>query len=229
MAFNGRIALVTGASRGFGFAAARALGASGAQVIALARTVGGLEELDDAIRAAGGPTATLVPADVTDDDALARLGAAIFERWGRLDIMVAAAAHAAPLSPASQTEAKDYDRSQAVNARAVQRLIRVADPLFRAAEAPVAVFLDDDTPARFHTAYAASKAAQRVIVDAYAAETAKTALRVIRATLPNMATATRARFHPGEDRALLARPADVAGDLLAALEAGASGPLDLRA
>src|SRR5690625_2165046 len=107
--FDGKIALVTGASRGLGYALARELGGAGAHVIALARTVGGLEELDDAIRKEGG-TATLVPLDLGDDAALPRLGASIHERWGRLDLWIHTAIHAPALSPAHHIDAKDFDR-----------------------------------------------------------------------------------------------------------------------
>ena len=212
---SGRTVLVTGASRGLGRALAEALGAGGAEVVALARTTGGLEELDDAIRAAGGPRATLVPADVTDDDALARLGAAVHGRWGRLDLLVHAAAHAPPLAPVEHVEGKDLDRALAVNARAVQRLIRVTDPLLRLAPAPRAVFFDDPHDAgRWHAAYAASKAAARVIVEAWAAEHARTPLEVRLLAPPPMPTAVRARFRPGEDPAGLTPPEIAARALL---------------
>jgi len=212
---SGRVALVTGASRGLGHALAQALGAAGAEVVALARTTGALEELDDSIRAAGGPRATLVPMDLTDDDALARLGAALHGRWGRLDLLVHAAAHAPPLSPVEHVDAKDLDKAMAVNARAVQRLIMVLDPLLRLAPAPRAAFFDDphDT-GRWHSAYAASKAAGRVFVETWAAETERTALEVRLLTPPPMPTATRARFRPGEDAAALTPPAEAARTLL---------------
>lgn len=212
----GKAVLVTGASRGLGRALAEALGARGAEVIALARTSGALEELDDAIRAAGGPPATLVPLDITDDAGLQRLGAAIHSRWGRLDLMVHCAAHAAPLSPVEHIAAKDYDQAQAVNARATRELIRCMDPLLRAAEGGgTAVFFDDPHNAGpFHAAYAASKAAARVLTSAWEAETRAFPLRVIHLTPPPMATAVRARFRPGENREDLAAPRDVARDLL---------------
>jgi NAD(P)-dependent dehydrogenase (short-subunit alcohol dehydrogenase family) len=212
--FAGRIALVTGASRGLGFAVARALGAAGAQVIALARTIGGLEELDDAIRAAGGAAATLVPADVTDDPPLERLGAAIHARWGRLDIWVHAAIHASPLSPVGHIDAKELDRALAVNLRATQRLIRVLDPLLRLSDGGRAVFLADETGAgrRFHAAYRATKQGQAEIAAAWAREVeASRALRVV----------------PGEPRDRLADPGAVAEQLLAGL-GGDATRLDLR-
>ena len=236
--FRDRIALVTGASRGLGFAVARALGAAGAHVVALARTVGGLEELDDAIRAAGKAAgggagdgaaggagngaggATLVPLDITDDPALERLGAAIHGRWGRLDIWVHAAIHAPALSPVGHIDARDLDRALAVNLRATQRLIRVLDPLLRLSDRGRAVFLTDETGAgaRFHAAYRATKRGQVEVAAAWAREVEATpALRVVLAAPPPMPTALRARFYPGEPRGRLAEPAMVAGRLLAGL------------
>jgi NAD(P)-dependent dehydrogenase (short-subunit alcohol dehydrogenase family) len=209
---------------------ARALGAAGAHVIALARTVGGLEELDDAIKAADG-AATLVPLDVTDDPALERLGAAIHERWGRLDLWVHAAIHAAPLSPVGHIEARELDRSLAVNFRATQRLIRVLDPLLRLSDRGRAVFLTDETGAgqRFHVAYRATKAGQIEIAAAWAREVETTpSFRVVFAAPPPMPTAMRARFYPGEPRGRLADPDAVARHLLSGL-AGEELRLDLGA
>ena len=223
-----RIALVTGASRGLGFATARGLGAAGAHVIALARTVGGLEELDDAIKAAGG-AATLVPVDVTDDPALERLGAAIHERWGRLDLWVHAAIHAPPLSPVGHIDAKELDRALAVNVRATQRLIRVLDPLLRLSERGRAVFLTDETGAgqRFHAAYRATKQGQIEIARAWVCEVEATpGLRVVFAAPPPMPTAMRARFYPGERRDRLTDPAVVAARLVRGLK-GDAARLDL--
>lgn len=227
--FRDRIALVTGASRGLGFAVARALGAAGAHVIALARTVGGLEDLDDAIRAASG-TATLTPVDITDDPALERLGAAIHERWRRLDIWVHTAIQAPPLSPVGHIDAKELDRALAVNLRATQRLVRVLDPLLRLSEGGRAVFLTDETGAggRFHAAYRASKMGQVEIAAAWARELEATpTLRVVFAAPPPMPTALRARFYPGEPRDRLADPACVADRLLAGLARGDATRLDL--
>jgi NAD(P)-dependent dehydrogenase (short-subunit alcohol dehydrogenase family) len=228
--FRDRIALVTGASRGLGFAVARALGGAGAHVVALARTAGGLEELDDAIRAAGG-AATLVPLDVTDDAALERLGAAVHERWGRLDLWVHAAIHAPALAPVGHIEAKELDRALAVNLRATQRLIRVLDPLLRLSERGRAVFLTDETGAgrRFHAAYRATKQGQIEIATAWAREVEATpGLRVVFAAVPPMPTALRARFYPGEPRARLTDPDVVAERLLEALSGEEIRP-DLRA
>lgn len=216
-----RIALVTGASRGLGYATAAALGARGWQVLAIARTVGGLEELDDAIRAAGGPSATLVPADITDSAALPRLGLAIHERWGRLDLLVHCAAHAPPLAPAPHIADKDMDRAMVVNGTALQRLIVMADPLLRAATSSHAVFCDDPAGGKFWGGYAASKAAARALVTAYAAESVRTGPKVSLFAPPPMPTALRARFFPGEDRTRLSPCGEVAEALLSSIGLGA--------
>ncbi len=133
-----RIALVTGASRGFGFACAAAMGSAGAHVLALARTVGGLEELDDKISSTSGIT-TLIPLDICDDPGLERLGAAVHDRWGRIDLWLHTAIHAAPLQPAEHIDAGELDQTLATNIRAFQRLIRVVDPLLRLSDHPVAL------------------------------------------------------------------------------------------
>ena len=137
-----RIALVTGASRGIGYAAALALAEAGAHVVALARTVGGLEELDDAIRAAGsGGSATLVPLDLKDHAGIDRLALALHERFGRLDALVGNAGILGPLSPLGHVEASAWDDVIAVNVTANWRLIRAMDPLLRASDAGRAVFV----------------------------------------------------------------------------------------
>lgn len=211
---SGQIALVTGASRGFGYAAALGFAAMGAHVVALARTSGGLEELDDAIKAAGGQ-ATLVPLDITDDPGLERLGAAIHGRWGRLDLWLHTAAYAPPLQPAEHIDAKELDRVLATNIRAYQRLIRVVDPLLRLAPRGVALIAADDPGAKFHGLYAAAKAAQSALTQAWAAEA--TRLVVAEVVPPPMPTALRARFHPGEGRDALPPCTEVAARLMAAL------------
>ncbi len=213
---DGQIALVTGASRGFGFSCAAAMGAAGAHVIAVARTVGGLEELDDKIQASGG-SATLVPMDITDDPALERLGGAIHDRWGHMDLWLHTAIQAAPLQPAEHIDAKELDRSIATNIRALQRLIRVVDPLLRAAKAPLALIAADDVEgAKFHGTYAVSKSAQSALARAWAAET-EGRLSVAEIVPPPMPTALRARFHPGEDRAALTPIDNAAARLIDAL------------
>src|SRR5262245_621086 len=167
----GRIALVTGASRGIGFAIAKALAAEGAHVVALARTVGGLEELDDAIRVAGG-TATLVPADLKDYPALDRLGAALFERFSRLDILIGNGGILGKLTPLAHVDPKLWDEVMAVNVTANWRLIRSLDLLLRQADNGRALFMTTGA-ARSFTAYwgpyAVSKAALEALVKTYAA------------------------------------------------------------
>ncbi|MXU65648.1 SDR family NAD(P)-dependent oxidoreductase [Oceanomicrobium pacificus] len=215
--FNGKVALVTGASRGLGYAVARDLGAKGAHVIALARTVGGLEELDDEIKGAGGQ-ATLLPLDLTDEGGLQRMGKAIHDRWGGLDLLVHAAAHAAPLAPVGHVGDKDLDRCWAVNGRATQRLITMTDPLLRARDGSKALFVTHDAArGKFHTAYGMSKAAARAVIDAYAAENDKIGPDVLTFEPEPMPTALRARFHPGEDRARLTDPSTEAVRLITLL------------
>ncbi len=210
------IALVTGATRGLGYATAIALARRGAHVIALARTTGGLEELDDEISKTPG-SATLAPMDLKDDPALERLGAAIHGRWGRLDLLIHCAAEAAPMAPAEHIAASDFDKAMAMNARIPQRLIRIAHPLLKAAPKAQAVFIDHQAAQgiKFNGAYGASKAAARALIQSYAKETARTGPHVWLAEPPAMPTALRARSHPGENRDKLAQPADIAERLVA--------------
>ncbi|GMG81196.1 SDR family NAD(P)-dependent oxidoreductase [Paralimibaculum aggregatum] len=211
---SGQVALVTGASRGFGRAAALALAGAGAHVVALARTVGALEELDDAVQAAGGQ-ATLVPLDIGDDAGLARMGAALFERWGRVDAWLHTAVYAPPLAPAEHVGEKELDTALAVNVRSFQRLIRVVDPLLRPAPAGRALIAADPAPvAPFHGLYCMTKAAQAALTAAWVAEVGSR-IAVAELALPPMPTALRGRFHPGESREGLTDPGEVAARLLA--------------
>lgn len=204
-----RIALVTGASRGLGAAVAEQLALRGWHVVAVARTVGGLEDLDDRVQSAKLPGAgalTLAPMDVTNDDAMRHLCRSVYDRWGGLGLWVHAAIHAAPLAPAASLDAKDWDKSIATNTRATGSLIPMVEPLLRA-HAGTALFLDDPRAgAKFFGAYGATKAAQIALARSWAAETVKTGPRVLIETPAPMATATRARFFPGEDRSPLADP-----------------------
>lgn len=214
------IALVTGASRGFGYAVGAALGAAGATVVGMARTVGGLEDLADAIEAAGGPGPILAPLSITDEGGLARLCLAIHERWGRLDLVVHAAAHAAPLSPAHHIAAKDFDASVDVNLRGTQRLIRMVEPLLATAPAGVFVQVADDRAGRpFWGSYGATKAAADALAASFARETERLGPRVAMFRPAPMPTALRARFYPAEDRARLTPCAAEAARLLAELAA----------
>jgi NAD(P)-dependent dehydrogenase (short-subunit alcohol dehydrogenase family) len=199
--FANRIALVTGASRGIGYAAALALARQGAHVVALARTVGGLEELDDAIGAAGG-TATLVPVDLKDSEGIARLGAALNERYGRLDIMVGNAGILGPLSPLGHVEPKAWDDVIAVNITANWHLIRSMDPLLRLSDAGRVVFLTSgvgSNPRAYWGPYAISKAALDTLARTYAAETVTTNVRVNLFSPGPTRTRMRAIAMPGED------------------------------
>lgn len=205
-----RIALVTGASRGLGSAMAEELASRGWHVVAVARTVGGLEELDDRVKAARQPGAgelTLAPMDVTNDEAMAWLCRSIHDRWGKLDLWIYAAVHAAPLSPAHFIDTKDWDKSIATNVRATGVLIPMVAPLLQAQAGATAMFLDDPHGGDMnYGAYGATKAAQIALAKSWQAETARIGPRVLIETPAPMPTATRARFHPGEDRARLADP-----------------------
>jgi NAD(P)-dependent dehydrogenase (short-subunit alcohol dehydrogenase family) len=215
-----RVALVTGASRGLGAASAEWLASKGAHVVAVARTVGGLEELDDRIQAAGGH-ATLAPMDLTDDNAIAHLCRSIHDRWGRADIWVHSAIHVTALTPAPHIQVKDLDRVLATNIRMLSRLIANVAPLIASSDAPQAVFFDDAWDAKFAGAYAMSKAAQRALIESWAAESAKHGPKVHLLRPEPMPTAVRARFYPGEDKATLSAPREEAARLLAPLFAGA--------
>ena len=212
-----RLALITGASRGLGAALAEQLCARGWDVVAVARTAGALEELDDRVKTLGLPGAgnlTLAPMDVTNDDAMRHLCLSIHQRWGGLNLWIHPAVHVAPLAPAGSLDAKDWDKSIATNVRATGSLIPMVEPLLRAGDG-TAVFLDDPRAGeKFFGAYGASKAAQIALARSWAAENAKHGPRVVIATPAPMPTATRARFYPGEDRSALAQPRDEAVRLL---------------
>jgi NAD(P)-dependent dehydrogenase (short-subunit alcohol dehydrogenase family) len=219
-----RVALVTGASRGVGRAVAVALAGAGAHVIALARTQGALEELDDEIRAlrpsAPAPT-TLVPCDLRDQPAIDRLGEAIFRRWGRLDALVGAAGLLGPLSPLHHVDPKAWDDVLEVNVTANWRLIRALDPLLRASPAGRAVFITSGAASRsalraYWGPYAASKAALDALVRTYAAETANTsAIRVMLVNPGPLRTRMRAEAMPGEDPLTLRTPEELAPKIVA--------------
>jgi len=175
-----RIALVTGASRGIGYATAVALAKAGTHVVAVARTVGGLEELDDAIRAEGG-SATLVPLDLRDTDGIVRLAAALNERYQRLDVLVGNGGVLGPMSPLGHVEPKAWDEVIAVNVTANFHLIRTMDPMLRASEAGRAVFITSSAATSnraYRGPYSISKAALNAMARTYAAETVTTSVRV---------------------------------------------------
>lgn len=217
---DGRIILVTGASRGLGAAVAEACAAAGATLILVARTRGGLEEADDAVRRHGGQ-ATLITLDLTKGELVDKLGAALFERFGRLDGLVACAGELSQLTPVSHLEPKTLDRLLAVNVTAQHRLIRSLDPLLRAAPDARAVFVTDRAAApgrAYWGGYAAAKAALEALVLAYAAETRMTALRVNLFDPGAMATRLRAKAFPGEREGDAPPPAEAAKALLPLLD-----------
>src|SRR3954449_5018656 len=196
-----RIALVTGASRGLGYATARALAKAGAHVVAVARTQAGLEELDDDIRSGGGST-TLVPLNLTDFDGIARLGLALHERHGKIDILVGNAGVAGPSSPLGHIEVKPWNDVMAVNVTANFQLVRCMEPLLKQSDAGRAVFVTsgaaNKAPA-YVGPYAASKAALEALVRVWAAETASTKMRVNLFNPGPIRTRMRATMFPGED------------------------------
>jgi NAD(P)-dependent dehydrogenase (short-subunit alcohol dehydrogenase family) len=204
----GRLALVTGASRGLGAAAALAFAREGAHCVLLARTVGGLEEVDDEIKAMGA-SATLVPLDVTDGPGIDRLGAALYQRFGRLDVLLGNAAILGTLSPVGHIEPEVFERVMAVNVTANWRLVRSLDPLLRLSDAGRAIFVTSDIARRavaYWGAYAASKAALDMLVGIYAAEMAHTNVRINLFDPGPMRTAMRQQAFPGEDPALQTPP-----------------------
>lgn len=209
---SGRIALVTGASRGIGYFLAKELAAAGAHVLAVARTVGGLEELDDEIKAAGGQ-ATLVPLDLTDMAGIDRLGGAIHERWGKLDILVANAGVLGVIAPLGHVEAKVFDKVMAINVTSTWRLIRSVDPLLRLSDAGRALILSSGAA---HSAraywgpYAASKAAVEALARSWADEVKQLPLCVNSINPGATRTAMRAQAMPGEDPEILPHPSEVA-------------------
>ncbi|MEO0545386.1 MAG: SDR family NAD(P)-dependent oxidoreductase [Pseudomonadota bacterium] len=213
---DGRLAVVTGASRGIGYQAALGLGAAGAHVIALARTVGGLEELDDEIRAAGG-SATLVPVDVTDYDALDRLGGTIHERWGKLDILLGNAGTLGLVTPLAQMKPSVFEELMAINVTANYRLIRSLDPLLRASDAGRALFMTSgatESLRPFTGPYAASKAALGALVRVYAKETQKTSVTANLIDPGTMRTKMRAQYAPGEKPETVTPPSAIVDTLV---------------
>jgi len=217
---GGRLALVTGASRGIGRAVALDLARDGAHVVALARTQGALEELDDEIRKVGGE-ATLVPCDLKDAEALDRLGAAIHERWGKLDILVANAGVLGPITPLSHVEPRQWDDVLAVNITANWRLVRSLDALLRASDAGRAVFVSSGAAHRadlrpYWGPYAITKAALDALARTYAAETATTSNVKVMVVNPGpLRTRMRATAMPGEDPETLRTPEELATKLIA--------------
>jgi NAD(P)-dependent dehydrogenase (short-subunit alcohol dehydrogenase family) len=213
---TGKIVLVTGASRGIGYQAALAAARRGAHVIAVARTVGGLEDLDDEISGAGGE-ATLVPLDLRDGDGIDRLGKAIFDRWGRLDGLIGNAGVLGTITPLSHLDVKDFDQAFAVNVTANYRLIRSLDPLLRQADAGRAVFVSSSSShsARpFWGLYAATKAALETMIKSYASELSTTQVKANVFWPGAVRTGMRAKAMPGENPDKLPHPREIVGKLV---------------
>ena len=214
---KGRVAVVTGASRGIGYFTALELAKAGAHVVACARTVGGLEELDDAIKAAGG-SATLVPFDLADMAAIDKLGGAINERWGKLDIMVANAGVLGTISPIGHVEAKVFEKVMNINVTATWRLIRSLEPLLIKSDAGRALILSSSAAHKckpFWGPYSASKAAVEALARTWAGETQHLPLRILSVDPGATRTAMRAQAMPGEDPETVPHPSEVAAKLLA--------------
>lgn len=213
-----KLALVTGASRGLGRALAEGLAARGWHVVAVARTTGALEELDDAVRAAGGGgSTTLAPMDVTIAPAMIQLAQAIQGRWNGLDLWAHTAIHAPALGPVTDIPTRDWDKSIACNMDATRGLITLLTPLLRARDGS-AVFFDDPQGGRpYYGAYGATKAGQIALVQSWQAETRRIGPKVVIDSPAPMPTALRARFHPGEDPSTLSHPRDQSARILANL------------
>lgn len=206
---NGKIALITGASRGIGAAVARRFAEEGARVILVARTVGGLEATDDAIRKATGQSATLVPFDLSQHGGIDELGRSVFDRFGKLDILVGNAGRIETLGPVATFDPAAWTRVFDINVTANFRLIRAFDRLLRAADAGRAIFTGSgmaDAAFPYWGAYGASKKALEVLVKTYAGETALTNLRVNLVDPGAVRTALRATAFPGEDASALPAP-----------------------
>jgi len=216
---HGRVALVTGASRGIGRAVALELARTGWRVVAVARSQKALETLDDAIRAEGGE-ATLVPMDLRDYNGIDQLGAALFERFGKLDALAACAGSLGSVTPVHQVTPSVMDEAMGVNVIANYRLIRSMHPLLRASNAGRAVFVTSgiaSIPLAYFGAYAASKAALDALVRTYAAELNVTPIKANLFSPGPVRTAMRAKAFPGEDPMTLPEPSEIAPQITAML------------
>ncbi|MDP3748672.1 MAG: SDR family NAD(P)-dependent oxidoreductase [Phenylobacterium sp.] len=209
---DGKIALVTGATRGIGRACALALAQAGAHVVAVGRTQGALETLDDEIKAATGKSATLVPLDLTQGDTIDGLGLAIHERFGRLDVLVHAAAILGGLSPISHIDPSNWEKVFSSNVTATYRLIRSTERLLRVSPAGRGIFFTTgrvERPKAFWGAYGASKAALEHLVRTWADELENTTIRAVLVDPGVMRTKMRAEAMPGEDPMTLPEPAEI--------------------
>ncbi|MBN2631724.1 MAG: SDR family oxidoreductase [Rhodobacteraceae bacterium] len=209
------IALVTGASRGLGSAIAEQLALRGWHVVAVARTVGGLEDLDDRVKKASAPGAvTLAPMDIIEDDAMRHLCRSIHDRWGGLKFWAHTAIRAESLTPAASVDMKDLDESVAVNLRATAFLITMVEPLLRAGSGTAMFFDDPVATKKFAGTYGATKAGQMALARNWQTETRRIGPRVLVETPQPMPTAVRARFYPSEDRSPLTDARDEAARLI---------------
>lgn len=209
---KGRLALVTGASRGIGAAVARRYAAEGAQLILVARSSGGLEELDDEIHEISGKNATLVPLDLTDMDAIDQMGAAMFERFGRLDVLVGNAGILGTIGPIHQATVNEWQDVIDLNLTSQWRLLRSCDPLIRASDAGRVIFVTSGAARGkrpFWSSYAVSKAGLEMMVRTYAAENEKSHIRANLVDPGAVRTTMRALAYPGEDPETLPAPDDV--------------------
>lgn len=223
---QGRIALVTGASRGIGAAVARRFAREGADLVLIARTVGGLEELDDAVRKINGRNSLLVPLDLRDFDAIDRLGQALYERFGRLDVLVGNAGLLGTLSPIGHISPKEFQEVLDVNLTANWRLIRSLDPLLRQSEAGRAVFVTSGAarhPRAYWGTYAISKAALEMLVGVYAQEIQQTKVRANLIDPGRTRTGMRAKAYPGEDPKSVPAPDDITDCFVALASADFTG------
>jgi len=224
---EGRIALVTGASRGIGRECALALAEAGAHIVATARTQGGLEDLDDEIRRVTGQPATLVPLDLAEPAGLDQLGYALHQRFGKLDILVHAGAMLGALTPVAHIDPPLWDKVMTVNATAAYRLIRSMEPLLKAAEAGRAIFLTTGRVARpraFWGPYGASKAAMEHIVRTWSDEMENTTVRAVLVDPNAMRTRMRAEAMPGEDPETLPDPSEIRPLILELAQAELAAP-----
>ena len=229
---SGRIALVVGASRGIGYESALALAKAGAHVVATARTQGGLEELDDAILAATGDRATLVPFDLVDGGGIDRLGGALFERFGRLDVWVQAAATMGPsgLTPVAHADPREFAKVEKTNFTAVYRLIRSLEPLLRASDSGRAIHLTSSVatkPGAFWGMYAATKAGAEALFKAWADEVESTPIRCTIVDPGRMRTQMRAQAFPGEDPTTLPHPSEIGPMIVELARGDRTPPLEL--
>jgi NAD(P)-dependent dehydrogenase (short-subunit alcohol dehydrogenase family) len=213
----GKIALVTGASRGIGKAVAKLFAQEGAELVLIARTTGGLEELDDEIRAINGKTSLLVPLDLREFEAIDRLGAALYERFGRLDVLVGNAGDLGTLSPVGHIDPAEWQRVMDINLTANWRLLRSLDPLLRQSEAGRAIFVSSSVGSQarpFWGTYSVSKAALEMLVKIYAEEIKQTKIRANLIDPGRTRTGMRAKAYPGEDPKSLPTPEAIAEKFL---------------